>query len=176
MKYYRILYSNEYAKKSCRFGILDGDFDRKESIFKDGEILSNLYIETECFLFDGNDNQIFADFQMTYFTIRVVSEKMKSVLEVYSNDKMLFLPVTVKKGKENVTHYILHFNEKLDVLDKVKTGDSLISPKIDESKMNSSIQVFCYSEFDPRVFCISELVKKDLEENNITGVSYQLIS
>ena len=115
---------------------------------------------------------------MTAYPIRMISEKMYRILLTFSNKYILFHPVEVRTGKDKyLDYYIIHILNKINVLDKKRTvfaGRIPRNPKVKEKKLKG-IHIFNYKEFNTS-FCISEDVKNELEKNNITGYSLELIS
>jgi|GEM_PF-2059096 len=173
ISYYRILFDEEHARKNCRYGILNGQV----SEFETGEIIPHDYEEKGKLFFEGSKNKILIDFQMAYQDVKLVSQKFRDVLVKFINEDVVIYPIKVIREKEEFTYYNVHFNRKYKVLGKQRGPEELLRPKLNMSKVNRlNLHVFCYEEFDPSTFCISEIVKKELEVNQITGCSYQLIS
>ena len=174
--YYRVLYSNEYAKKKGKFGIVDireGSID-EGYLEGNGREFDDKLFEGVSLIFEG---QSLADFQMTYFPWRLVSQKMYSLLMDFVDlAEVKFVPVPVYKDDQMHPYYYMHFVKKFDVLDRVKTGSTLMHPKLDLKKVKPGLNVFCYTDFDAGIFCISEKVKQKLEANSITGCEFQNIS
>lgn len=98
------------------------------------------------------------------------------LLPFSATEMIYFHPVPViRKSEERKQYFIMHFLKKLNVLDKPKTDSSLMNPRVFANRL-AGIDVFIYEEFDPGIFCISETVKNIMENENITGCSFQKIS
>lgn len=177
MEYYRVLYSNDYAKKNGKFGIVKTFVDVDEYLLDDGMEFPNILFNDIKFVFEGNGKKEFADFQMMYYSWKLISEKMQRILLPFSSpDMVYFHPVMVLgESVEIKKYYILHFLKKLDVLDKNRTGNGLLNPFINKDLLQG-VDFFVYKEFDPGVFCISGRVKEVMEKEMITGCVYQRIS
>jgi hypothetical protein len=179
MNYYRVLYSNEYAKKKGCYGIIDckDDFDRY--VIKDEHPFPKEIIDKLIFQWEGNENKIMADIQMSYFPWRLISEKAYNILKKYnSKNDIYFHEVQINKSKDLFyKYYIMHFYITYDIL--VKDEDykrlGLYRPQIKTNSIKG-VDVLMYDEFDPNIFLISEKVKMEFEQNDIKGAEYQLIT
>ena len=173
MKYYKVHFSNEYGKKKGKYGIVKINEKINEYLLEDGisfplDLFNNL-----TFYFEGDDTKSLADFQMTYFPWRVISEKFYKILKKYNNDESIyFYPITIGKN----AYFIFHFNLLSDVLDEKQTiysGDFIKTPVLNKLKIDKHI--FNYREIvQTGTFCISEMVKLELEKNKISGCFFRI--
>lgn len=176
MDYYRVLFSEEYSKKKGKYGIVDIENQEIDvSEFQDGRNLTQEMFNDLSLRFEGDAYKSLADYQMDYEAWRIISKKLYSVLVKFKNKFTEFYPLLVYKDTEAHQYYYLHFKEKIDVLDPESIKESFISPKVMKSKIPEEIDIFCYKDFDPGSFCISQNVKNELLKENITGMYFQKI-
>ncbi|WP_053990613.1 imm11 family protein [Mangrovimonas sp. TPBH4] len=178
--YYRVLLGAEYAKKKGKYGIVDTENIEMSDLLEtleDGVEIYKGMLDGIKFNFEGGVGKQLADYQMPYQPIRLISTKMQRLIQDYVDESQIqFVETCVLKGSESHEYYIMHFKIKIDVLDRSKMRDNLINPIIDRNKMPKNVNVFCYEEFDPSSFCISEKVKDLLIKNKVTGCYFQKIT
>jgi len=177
MDFFRVLYSNDYAKKNGKFGIVNSVPELNDNLFSDGESFDFKTTPDVEFFMEGGPEKSLADFQMMYYPWRLISKKLYTILSDFSDSEMVcYHPVYISiRGNDAETFYLMHFLRKLDVLDKKKTGESLIQPVLDVKKMKGE-KIFIYKEFDPSIFCVDKVVKDLMVSERITGCSFQKIS
>ena len=178
MKYYKVLFSGEYAKRNCKFGIIQGqyvsdEYEVKYGVKDEKPLPLGILKEVE-FKFDDKPLNKSADFQMSYLPWRLISERFHEVLiKNEMSDNVTYYPFDVKYGDKVLKYYLMHFNEKVDALNKEKSkylGVELWEPVLDLRKYPFP-HVFNFRESKGVSFCISEEIKVEMEKNHITGCS-----
>ena len=156
MNYFDVIYCNEYAKENGKYGIIDVKENVDEYQLKDCKPFPYDMINNITFIFEGKKDDILADFQMPYFPWRLISTKLYGVLEPFDyNNDILFYPVKIRKDNELHEYYIMHFINKIDVIDKTRTViDDLgiaLKPKVIVEKL-VGIHLFNYKEKNQNSF------------------------
>ncbi|WP_407527104.1 hypothetical protein PDL71_06705 [Lacibacter sp. MH-610] len=85
MNFYRVLYCSDYSKKKGEFGIVDINKSLNEYLLEDGLAFPDGLFDGVEFYLKGPAKKNLADFQMTYYPWRLISEKMFQVLKKYSS-------------------------------------------------------------------------------------------
>jgi len=179
MKYYRVLYSSEYAKKNGSFGLISSNMEIDEYAIEDSKPFPKELIDSYDFFWEGNEKKELADIQMSLFSWRFISEKVFNIINKYNtNNDIYFHEVKIQTGNDSMSiYYLMHFDKIYNILikDQYYKTHGLLRPQIKTKKIKR-INVLMYDEYDPSVFLISENVKDEFEQNNIKGASYQLIT
>jgi hypothetical protein len=181
MDYYAIKFSEEYTKKNGRFGIVDSlDLDSldDDDLIEDGKPFPIETLSNVSFHFESSENIEAADFQMMYFTWRLVSERFYNLLETYADENRFSLyPISVKFKDRELQYYIMHFHEKISVINEDKSkfkGNILWDPILDVNKLPFP-SIFCYPNSIGHSFCISSRIKMEMQSEGITGCDYRKI-
>lgn len=178
MQYYMVMHSGEYAKKSGKYGIVDSSSGNGYDIaYDDGNTFPQNEFSVMKLIFEGTDKKEFADFQMSYFSWRLISEKLFLILQKYMTAGFAnaYPTMVERQGHAPRLYYFLHFFRKLEVIDASRIPDPSQFPFVNSNRL-VGIDIFSYNTFTPSVFVISERVKREFEQENITGCSFQLIS
>lgn len=142
-------------------------------------------------LIESNDlsdlKEIWLDYQPNSLAWPLMSEKLKSVIEVNltGNEGIDWISATVKASEDHRTYYIPRFVKMLDVLDTQKTifiqgTDRIIKPVFSLSKINK------YSVFHQpsahnlwkitSALYVNETLKKAVQKGKLTGIDFEKIS
>lgn len=164
--------SNEYAKSGGDFGVVDTNPNNiNEYLLKDELDFPLEMVKQLNFFFEGSkdDKELgdnLADFQMMYFGWRLVSEKLYKILKDRSEENVYFHPVEV--SKENIPHkyYIMQF----------KPGTRVSEEDIRNNVIFPENHLMCSKEGSMASFIVSERVKDELENNNITGMEFERLN
>lgn len=178
MKYYRVIYSGEYAKEKGKYGALYDRNEPDEYFIKDFQQFSKEKVDQLHYKFESsNPGKILADYPFVGSpSSRIISQRMYDVLKGYIDPNMVYFhPITVQYDDETVQMYIMHFNYFVDAIDiantRVLTNGLYWKPMADEKKL-VGIHVFVYGEM-PRSFCISEDIYKQFKKLKVTGCHYE---
>jgi len=180
MNYYKVIFCNEYSKSNSKFGLIRVNKKIDEYQLEDCKPFPDKLIDNLLFLFDGEIDDELADNQMMIYPWRLISEKLYKILKPYNiNKDILFYPIEIVKNSELHKYYIMHFNKKLDVIDRYNSKMHNLGipmrPKVFTEKLDG-IHLFNYMEEVGDSFCVSDLLKEEMEKQGITGCHYQKIS
>lgn len=132
-------------------------------------------------------DEIWLDYQPNDFLWPLMSERLKSVVEVNltGNENIDWIDCKVRKGKEERTYYILRFNKMLDVLNMDETRfvngtDHIIKPVFSASKIKD-FTVFVKPSFEnlwkiPSALYISEKLKKEIQKMKLSGLDFSNVA
>ena len=172
MNYYRVLFSDEYSNKDGSLGIIDCKSIDIDDTIIDGMKIPKSISDELIFSFKGKS---LADFQMSYFPYRILSNRFKKILLDFRAPSQKFIEIKVMKEPDlKETYHILYFEKTLKVLKKGKEFKKrgLLNPELILNK-NFDFDYFVYNEYDTSCFIINEKIKEELEENSITGFDLQ---
>lgn len=129
-------------------------------------------------------NEIWLDYQPNSLAWPLMSERLKSIIEVNltGNEQIDWIECKVKNKSEERTYYILRFNKMLDVLDMQKTmfvqgTDHIIKPVFASSKI-SAYGIFSKpSSHDlwkiTSGLYVSDVLKKAIQKEKLTGIAFE---
>ncbi|WP_291131249.1 hypothetical protein [Flavobacterium sp. UBA7682] len=162
MNYYRVLFSNDYAKKKGIFGLVETLPDADLHLIAYNKPFPTEEINKYKFYLEKG---VFADLQMCINPWRIVSKKLKYILDEFKDDNTFFYSINLfcKEKKLSEEYFILHFR-KTAGFNESDFSDSL-----------NKVKNFHFQGFDDSitgVFFVSELVKIKIEANNLTGMSF----
>lgn len=125
---------------------------------------------------------IWVDYQPNDYAWPLMSEKLKSIINdrLTGKEKIVWMEVIIKSGKEKRLYFIPRFEKKLDVLDKAKTqyGDrkgSIIIPAFLKEKVIKYSMFFTPQEFwqiSPDIIVVEE-IKKAIQKEKLTGIVFE---
>jgi len=184
MRYYLLMYDYENDENTV---MLETDentlgFDRYE--VEKGVIFKN-WNENITFYFDVTNGNIITDYLANNLAWFIVTEKFKKVLANIAQDSIQFLPITVKDKKSNQEFdrcYLANICTVVDALDLDNSKYDIF--KIDENERIISIEKYAIKgsnlygvhifrlKDDYLAIFVSELVKRVIQENEITGCAF----
>lgn len=133
----------------------------------------------------SNVKYLWVDYQPNNLAWPLMSEKLKTVIEkkLTGKENISWITTNIKADGEERKYFIPFFNKRLDVLDMQRTmfvsgTDHIIKPFFSLEK------IINYSLFHkPNNFWeitsalyVSEVLKKDIEKEKLTGLSFETIS
>lgn len=108
---------------------------------------------------------------------RLCSEKLKAILSdgASPDDKLQWLPLNVRDGRESRAYYLLHFPDPPDILDKRKTifaaKDVVVKP-VFLGKALEDHRVFTYRKNEGLPLFVVDEIKRELENKQCTGIDF----
>lgn len=174
MRYYRIGLSPDYFKKKGRYGNVTQSKSLNRYDLKDGWEFEGRNFQDLKFNWDSdNDTQkVLADYQINVPGFRLISEKMKDVLAKYNFEKRVkFIPVEVIKDAKIHKYFILHFLKIDDVIDEKNSYRRNAEISLSKNKIDG-LDLFSIDEGYNWSFYTCEIIKRDLEKSEITGLGY----
>jgi hypothetical protein len=177
MKYYAVKFSEEYARSTCKFGIVDFDGSKIEkNVVKDGVAIERKHFQSVVGCFDTGIGRVGADFQMSYFYHwRIISGRLFDSFSEFNVDGAQFFPLSIKHGRTAREYYLLHFPLLVNALNKSKSkyiGGALWSPVLNKRKL-PSYDLFALEGLAAPSFCISESVQVQIKKQKLTGLSFK---
>tara|TARA_B100000809_G_scaffold118399_1_gene116720 strand:- start:169 stop:702 length:534 start_codon:yes stop_codon:yes gene_type:complete len=174
MKYYRIVPSEENANDECKYGLVDCDNVQDEYCLEDGQSFPKEVIDNAKLYFE-DDSKVPGDYQMMYFPWRLISLKLYEVLkEFVLSEDIVFYPVDIKYKRKPLRYFLMHFNKKIDAVDRGKSkylSGELYRPILDSNKLEG-VHILNFIEGNNYCFCVSEKVKEEMINNDIIGHSF----
>ncbi|MDT8716233.1 hypothetical protein IAI10_06155 [Clostridium sp. 19966] len=188
MKYYKIIDSDEYINPQQMICYTDEDFERKFNLkqydVNQGRILGGCSNKIT-FYYDKIKGDIPTDYLSNDLGWIIVSYKFKIILENIGVNNVQYIPIEIR---EKSTHELIEGYSIINIIGitdglnleqskykvfKVKNMEriSIIRPVLDNIKLNGLHLVRVKNYLF--VTLISEVLKKSLENNNITGCRFQ---
>lgn len=175
MKYFKIAPPEDADSDNGLFGIVEILNVQDEYCLEDTLEFPYQQIADADFKFDEEGGVgLPGDYQMTLFGWRMISSKFYELLKGYESNDVVYYPVKVQYKNQVLDYYLMHFRNRLDVIDKSKSkyiGGYLWTPIVDSSKLKG-VHIFNYKEGNDQSFCVSEDIMKKILELNLTGFRY----
>lgn len=187
MKYYKIIYSDEYKNPNDMLCYTDDDFEQKFNIkhydLNKGKVLRD-YNEKIIFYYDKNNGNIPTDYIANDLGWFIISHKFKKILENMGISNVQYIPIEIREESTNdiITGYNivnivglvdgLNLEESVYKVLKVRGQEhiSVVKPVLDSNKLKDlnlvRIKNYIFALF------ASDALKNELEKNNITGCDF----
>lgn len=126
------------------------------------------------------------DLMPSYFAVSLFSENLKSIVEkvITGKENVTWLEAPIRINQVVKIHYILCFNEQLDVLNLEKTTfaegtDHVIEPCFSKSKIEGNYELM-HNPFSmdwqiPTAVYVTERLKSALEKAKISGIGFEKV-
>lgn len=163
MKYYRVIFAADYAKKKGVFGLVETspETDNLDFISDNNPFPSNEIYEYRFFL----DSGVFADYQMCIYPWRIISADFKELLESYKDEHACFYEIDVyaPNGNSHRKYFALHFVQTAAFTEKeFKANPNLAN----------GIHFQSFSDGITGTFFVSEPLKKLIEAHKLSGIYF----
>ena len=166
-EFYKVLFSQEYAKKKCGYGIVEAfpePYD--EYLLSDNEAFPFAMLEDTIFKVRGG---VLADWQMALYPWRLVSEQFKCLLEKFNgSEDVYFHPVTLYDAEDDskaAQYYLLHFKRTLGYEQADHNKPEVIAQK-------NEFHFQAFNDDITGTFFVSETLKNEIQKNNFTGITF----
>ncbi|MFT3796135.1 hypothetical protein [Flavobacterium sp.] len=161
MEYFRVLFSNDYASRRGKFGLIETvpEIDNLDLVAYNAPFPTD-EINALQFVLDG---KAFADLQMCLYPWETISKKFKELLEQYCGSNLYFHPITVDDGQTSKPYFIMHFKQ---------TVGFNKSAFPDNKALLAGKQVEAFDDSITGVFFVSETVKRHIESEKLTGMYF----
>lgn len=184
MKYYRIL-DNIYFKNRWQLYDIEGARSTVDSSLD--FTVGHFFYNNEA-VFCKKEEGKALDFTLAEFDVPIISSKVVKILSKFFDDDVQLIPASIEGEKEE--YFILNVIKLYDCLDEKKSlftkwtekdhrpdleGDYRMvgNLRIDKSKVNNS-NILRIKKWDIPLI-VSELMKNEIEKNNIKGVIFEKV-
>jgi hypothetical protein len=115
----------------------------------------------------------FVDYLANDLGCRLCSDELRRVLDASASplDCLQWLPVAVRRGKEQRSYFILHFPHPADVLDRnmsMFAGDFAVKPVLSRAAAEGH-KVFSFTKGGDLLFFVHDSVRNAIESDKLTG-------